>query len=244
MPDYYANTRPYNPGLGRLVRRNHQLIFFERIRFGDIRICNVDQIRVQSGSSMYVILSSDVFRERVAGEAPYGLQDYIQRLNNEYPNRWIAGHLLNQDFGGPGDHLNLTPLTGNANRSHAIFEADIRRIGQAVINYEAQYPFSPYWYGIEYIVEIPNVPFLYYPDFNNVLNGVYSHIRLSYRLIPYNKTDFAPNAVVDNRIDVGPEFGAPPNYDRNNNTIRNLEYNNHSCYVEIHNCPNHIGLLE
>jgi hypothetical protein len=44
------------------------------------------------------------------------------------PDKYIRGHLLNDNLGGPGDSENLFPITGNANKEHErVIESKVKR---------------------------------------------------------------------------------------------------------------------
>jgi len=44
------------------------------------------------------------------------------------PDKYIRGHLLNDNLGGPGDAYNLFPITGNANKEHEkVIESKVKR---------------------------------------------------------------------------------------------------------------------
>jgi hypothetical protein len=64
----------------------------------------------------------------------------IQPFLNHVPpaewREWVAGHLLNADFGGPGNqNWNITPLTESANRIHAVIENAVRENQRQIGNY-------------------------------------------------------------------------------------------------------------
>jgi hypothetical protein len=44
------------------------------------------------------------------------------------PDKYIRGHLLNDNLGGPGDAYNLFPITGNANKEHErVIESKVKK---------------------------------------------------------------------------------------------------------------------
>lgn len=77
-------------------------------------------------------------------------------LNGEYNHfGWIAGHLLNDNMGGPGIAKNLTPLTTAGNKNH--LNACETKIKNFLISAYSHCEFNksdPYWYGVEYEVTV------------------------------------------------------------------------------------------
>lgn len=235
MPNYSKITRSKLP---RSIKGSR--LIPSKIRFGRSKSCKVFGKKVISGSSIKVKLFSDIFRDdngRRIGENPFGLKNYVQDLNQLYPQTWVQGHLLNQDFGGSGDHKNLTILTVAANNAHKIFENHIRNIGRAIINYETDVPKSKYWYYIEYSVIVSRDIFLEIPDENHELNSVYSHISLEYSLKKTNKNDYVEDADIcsTEEIPLIPDVAYSLN-----RTIRNFYRVGNTFKVEIHNCEENL----
>ena len=72
----------------------------------------------------------------------------VERLNAvRFKNRkWIKGHLLNDNLGGPGMHFNLTPMTQHANTAFLGFESGVKNALTACYTH-AQTDKS-IWYGV------------------------------------------------------------------------------------------------
>lgn len=111
------------------------------------------------GTRMTVVLGPAACDSTNYGSRPSpGTPKVMVALIKKYPKfNWKAGHLLNDNMGGPGDYYNLTPLTGTANRNHSTYEG---RIKNAVIQANQRARFNPgeiYWYGVEYTVVVSKV---------------------------------------------------------------------------------------
>lgn len=83
--------------------------------------------------------------------------------DNEPAHGWIAGHLLNDNLGGPGIAKNLTPLTTAGNKNHLTgCETIIKNSIDRADSYSTDKN-QIYWYGVEYSVVVsddawPNMP--------------------------------------------------------------------------------------
>lgn len=67
--------------------------------------------------------------------------------------RWIKGHLWNDNLGGPGVSENLTPMTGRTNgRFNSDFEEPLKRMLDACASQARSVPGHPVWYGVEFDV--------------------------------------------------------------------------------------------
>jgi hypothetical protein len=67
-----------------------------------------------------------------AGSPPTALSEFMDRLvtdpSKHSPDKFIRGHLLNENLGGPGTEENLFPITANANSQHLhSTETDIKK---------------------------------------------------------------------------------------------------------------------
>ena len=85
---------------------------------------------------------------------------------------WIAGHLLNEELGGPGINKNLTPLTHQANMVHKGYEAAIKK---AVLKARARaksHPADTFWYGVYYKVTVRTLGLGGAPPLTNVPKGI------------------------------------------------------------------------
>lgn len=82
------------------------------------------------GSMMEVVLAPGAGEFR-RGSPTNGssLGKIMERLHAYDPGAWIAGHLLNAEFGGSGtDEENLVPLTRTANSQHSKYESVVKRL--------------------------------------------------------------------------------------------------------------------
>ncbi|WP_189606592.1 eCIS core domain-containing protein [Saccharospirillum salsuginis] len=76
-----------------------------------------------------------------------GVMDHlVTDPGNRNPSKYIKGHLLNDNIGGPGSSENLYPITAEANRSH---ETNVESIVKRWVNNEH------YW--VYYRVQVRNV---------------------------------------------------------------------------------------
>ena len=68
---------------------------------------------------------------------------------------WVAGHLLNDNLGGPGNARNLTPLTTAGNKNHLVAcEQRIKNFINAAYSRSRNYPNDTYWFGVAYEVTV------------------------------------------------------------------------------------------
>jgi hypothetical protein len=73
----------------------------------------------------------------------------------------VAGHLLNDNLGGPGTACNLTPLTTAGNGNHLDgCETRIKNTIDSCFGRTQYYPTDPCWYGVYYRVEVDSHPSL------------------------------------------------------------------------------------
>ena len=88
----------------------------------------------------------------------------VEKLNENATystvDKWIKGHLLNDNLGGPGISKNLTPMTSQANKAHSgSFEGPVKRgivrcrqLGNPTTSPIRSKPAFAYWYGVAYDV--------------------------------------------------------------------------------------------
>jgi hypothetical protein len=114
--------------------------------------------KVSGGTFMKVRLGPDAGDSTLRGSVPRrNACSRVNRLNAEHFGgyRWIKGHLLNENLGGPGESENLTPLTATANSDHKnSFEAPIK---SALTWTKARSLYSrgdQKWYGVYYEVSV------------------------------------------------------------------------------------------
>lgn len=82
----------------------------------------------KGGASVTVVLGPFAWRSRGDSADP-NLPSAIKEAGKEYTNEnFIAGHLLNGEFGGPGkDWRNLTILTSSSNGKNKRFDEPLKR---------------------------------------------------------------------------------------------------------------------
>jgi hypothetical protein len=93
------------------------------------------------------------------GSVPEGNTPSVMRtLLDEYPaHGWVAGHLLNDNLGGPGVAKNLTPLTTAGNKNHLnTCETLIKNTITACYSRTLYEKKDEYWYGVYYKVVVPD----------------------------------------------------------------------------------------
>lgn len=108
---------------------------------------------------------------------------------------WIAGHLLNDNLGGPGVAKNLTPLTTIGNKNHLNgCEAAIKVSIDRAFSHSADKT-QQYWYGVEYEVAVSD------NAWPNLAVFATTHLTVSAKVIRQNK--------LTKVIDDAPELGTP-----------------------------------
>src|SRR5262249_37650588 len=90
------------------------------------------------------------------GKTPLSTNSRRNRRGTKQPGpRWIKGHLLNENLGGPGLAKNLTPLTSTANKNHS---GKVEKAVIAAVNECRQFaernPKADFWYGVYYKVTV------------------------------------------------------------------------------------------
>jgi hypothetical protein len=131
------------------------------------------------------------------------LQPLMGLLNGNSPKSWVAGHLLNAEFGGSGNAVeNLTPLTSAANNAHKTFENHIKRMLLLCKGLDDQYPAASDWYGVRYRVDVSTDTYADPATINvgKMYSYAYSHIEVEYEFVTLRK--FAPGM---------PPASPPPN---------------------------------
>ncbi len=115
------------------------------------------------GDSVYAVVGPGAYDPTARGSGPgQGECTSVNTLNRapRFQNiRWIKGHLLNENLGGPGISANLTPLTHIANKDHLNrFEKKAKDAIQKSQG-RALYYKDQYWYGLEYQVRAVGQPY-------------------------------------------------------------------------------------
>src|SRR5262245_19505849 len=161
-------------------------------RYGPTRTYN----NINCGGSQLVvaILGPDLGDGRKRGSSTASgksLSRVISGLNRTSPGRsWVAGHLLNGEWGGSGtDPKNLTPLTSEANSNHETFEGHIKNLLVVCnqIDNDQNSAALAYWYAVEYKVEVSATTFAQTPAHDDWHSYAYSHITIKYRVVTVDK---------------------------------------------------------
>ncbi|MEV8527158.1 DUF4157 domain-containing protein [Streptomyces sp. NPDC052000] len=77
----------------------------------------------------------------------------VNELNQRDGNGWIKGHLWNDNLGGHGVSINLTPMTNSTNTSfNRSFEEPLKRMLLECTRHAQGNPGSPFWYGVHFTV--------------------------------------------------------------------------------------------
>lgn len=103
---------------------NHRDNLKTDVSFGAERTLNTNE---KVGKSMMGIIGPD----HPQGSSPDQAvaTNFIKAANNKYKKRHVRGHLLNDNIGGPGKHLNLYPISDAANRLHETrVESDLKTL--------------------------------------------------------------------------------------------------------------------
>lgn len=139
------------------------------------------------GTSMTVVLgpsaadTTNYGSKTNAGSIP----KLMRPLHDQDPDKWVAGHLLNDNLGGSGtDPVNLTPLTKTANRNHATHEGRIKAACERAKAHHNSHPDDEYWFGVRYTVDVSAASFGDFVPYNKAP----SHIRLNARLVKQKKS--------------------------------------------------------
>ncbi len=88
-----------------------------------------------------------------ASNTPAVMRALLDGACNEFG--WIAGHLLNDNLGGPGAAKNLTPLTTAGNKNHlSLCETRIKNFINAAYSRVMNYPADECYFGVYYKVVV------------------------------------------------------------------------------------------
>jgi hypothetical protein len=118
------------------------------------------------------------------------LQPLMGLLHEKSAKPWVAGHLLNSDFGGEGDKdKNLTPLTAAANGAHKFFENHVKKILLKCRDIDIKHPELKHWYGVLYEVKVSSDPYSENRRPDDLHSYCFSNLTLTYRLITLPKSD-------------------------------------------------------
>jgi hypothetical protein len=142
------------------------------------------------GSSMTALLGPDLGDGVIRGSKTNttSLQPLMGLLSRISGKVWIAGHLLNADFGGSGtSDNNLTPLTSAANSAHKTFEGHIKNMLVKCELLDRNDADAPEWYGVSYSVTVSPLKFANLPSPADMHDYVYSHISVSYSFVKLPK---------------------------------------------------------
>lgn len=139
----------------------------------------------EGGERMTVVIGPAQGQSTMYGSTPEANTPATMRtLLDNYPSfGWVAGHLLNDNLGGPGVALNLTPLTtaGNKNHLNAV-EAQIKRSIDRAFSRTEFHKDDTHWYGVDYKVVVKDTPWPDMPVF------VSTHLIVSAKVVRQHKT--------------------------------------------------------
>lgn len=114
------------------------------------------------GTSMEVTLGPLGGNSEFYGSTPALNTPSVMRklLDDHGSYGWVAGHLLNDNLGGPGIACNLTPLTTAGNKNHLnTCETLIKNTIGACFSRSIYEKTDPCWYGIYYKVVVGTEPY-------------------------------------------------------------------------------------
>lgn len=117
---------------------------------------------------------------------------FRQDINHD----WKRGHLVNGDWSGPGQWVNMTPLTPSDNTNHKTVEEHMRNFCLASLAYDTTGPYKLDWYGIAYLVQCSTVPWSALPANADLYSYCPAFIKVSWRAVQIPK----PNNIPTNRI--------------------------------------------
>jgi hypothetical protein len=142
----------------------------------------------EGGAHMYVVIGPGQGEIGMYGSTPLPntpatMRALLDRDRHLRAFGWVAGHLLNDNLGGPGIAINLTPLTtaGNKNHLNAIettIKNTIDKCYSRVVNYRK----DRYYYGVEYEVTVADSPW------PNMREFVTTHLLVSAKVVRADKT--------------------------------------------------------
>jgi hypothetical protein len=119
---------------------------------------------------------------------------------------WVAGHLLNDNLGGPGVAKNLTPLTTNGNKNHLnTCESAIKNFIDASFSRTEYYKTDTYWFGVEYEVKVGEDK---WHDTHPLLKFVAKKITISAKVVKKDKSTGAISDATAAETKIGCHFDA------------------------------------
>jgi hypothetical protein len=91
----------------------------------------------------------------------------LTTLRRDYASfGWVAGHLLNDNLGGPGTAINLTPLTTAGNKNHLVqVETRVKDAITGSWSRTLLFKSDQWWYGVEYSVRVSDDAWPDMPEF-------------------------------------------------------------------------------
>lgn len=109
---------------------------------------------------------------------------------------WIAGHLLNDNLGGPGEAHNLTPLTTAGNKNHLnTCETAIKNFITAAYSRTLLNKADTHWFGVEYSVAVSDEK---WDTSHKALRRVATHLVINAKVVRQDKgTDAISDAMSD-----------------------------------------------
>lgn len=102
---------------------------------------------------------------------------------------WIAGHLLNDNLGGPGVACNLTPLTTAGNKNHLnTCETAIKNFIIAAYSRTLLNKADTHWFGVDYSVTVSDEKWF---AGHALLRHVATHLIISAKVVMQEKSSGA-----------------------------------------------------
>jgi hypothetical protein len=154
-----------------------------------------DSTAVRGATRMSVVLGPSAGNPTNYGSGPDPNTPTVMRglLDGEHNGHgWIAGHLLNDNLGGPGKRWNLTPLTTAGNKNHLNgCEARIKNLLYSAFSRTLYNKSDQYWFGVDYTVRVSDEK---WDDTHPHLMHVATMLIVSAKVV---KKDKATGAVTD-----------------------------------------------
>lgn len=152
---------------------------------------------------------------------PWTGMGYPTHTFNQDQLSWVRAHLINAEWGGPGNHWsNLTILSSQANSWHRGIENHIRNFLSACRAFDLSNPMPNHWIGVEYHVIRSVDNFAVPPELQNDLYSYCpSHIVVKWRAVSLPKIQGSIQAVIHHAVTnraalpvLPPGFGQFPAY--------------------------------
>lgn len=98
---------------------------------------------------------------------------------------WVAGHLLNDNLGGPGVAKNMTPLSTAGNKNHLnTCETPIKNFVVAAYARTLYHKTDGFWFGVDYRVQVGDDK---WDEQHKALKHVATELRIWAKVVKMNK---------------------------------------------------------